>query len=107
MARSRRRSRSRSRGVRYGVNGLPLPSNLSRRHLGIVMADNSGNLKELDENRSGNLTWRKAQVDELTQKRADYFYNQIDKNLDDEDKIRDILLKVLKEVQPKVKTSVS
>ena len=108
--RSRSRSRNRnssSRGIRYGANGLPLPSTLARRHLGIVMADHKGNLKELDENRSGNLTWVKAQVKELTQKRADFFYNQIDNNLDDEDKIRDILEKVLKQVQPKVTQSVS
>lgn len=101
MARSRKRSRTTSR-VKYGVTGLPLPSTLGRRHIGIVMEDRKGNLKQLDVTRSGTLRWMRAEVNELSKSKADKYYNQIERNLDDEDKIRDILLRVLKDVQPKV-----
>ena len=98
----RQRSRSRSRGrIEYGVNGLPLTSFLKVSQIGKVYEDNEGHLKQIMKVK-GKLVWRKAEIKELTKSRSDYYYNQIDKNLDDEDKIRDILIKVLKEVQPVV-----
>ena len=98
----RKRSRSISRGrTEYGANGLPLPSFLKTIQIGKVYEDDEGHLKQVARVR-GKLVWRKAELKELTKKRSDYYYNQIDKNLEDEDKIRDILIKVLKEVQPVV-----
>lgn len=109
----RRRTRSRSRRsrrsagrIKYGVNGLPLPSSLTKKHLGIVMEDKKGHLKELDVNRVGNLTWVKAQVGELTQKQADSYFSEIESNLDDADLIRDILFEALQKVQPKITTRI-
>lgn len=97
---SRTRSRSLSRGrVEYGVNGLPLASFLKVSQIGKVYEDDEGHLKQVMKVR-GKLVWRKAEIKELTKTRSDYYYNEIDKNLDDEDKIRDILIHVLKEVQP-------
>jgi len=97
----RKRSRSISRDIEYGTNGLPLPSFLKVSQIGKVYADDEGNLKQVSRVK-GRLVWRKAELKELTKKRSDYYYNQIDKNLEDEDKIRDLLIKVLKEVQPVV-----
>lgn len=94
-----RRSRSRSRSRKgYGKNGLPLRSTLRRSDIGKVMEDNKGNLKQV----SDKLYWEQAEIDELSKSKSDKYYNKIERNLDDEDAIRDILVDVLEDVQPKV-----
>jgi len=100
---SKRQSKSKSKSrIRYTAKGLPYPSDLNRSDKGLVLEDDKGNLKQLNLSSRGKLSWLGADVKELSKKRSDYFYDMLDKNLDDEEKIRDILVKVLKEVKPKV-----
>lgn len=100
MVRKRSRSVSRTR-VEYGVNGLPLTTYLKSSQINKVYEDDEGNLKQVKKVR-GKLVWRKAEIKELSKTRSDFYYNQIDKHLEDEEKIRELLIKVLKEVQPTI-----
>jgi len=96
MARSRSRSRR-----EVGLNGLPLPSTLRRSDIGKVMEDRQGNLKQV----SSKLTWVNAQVRDLSRAKSDQYFKKIDRYLDDENAIRDILIDVLEDCQPKVSRS--
>lgn len=104
MARSRSRSRTRantrSKKVRYQKSGLPYLSDMKKADVGITIRDKKGALKTLHHVR-GKYSWKTAEVKDLSKKRSDYFYNQLNKNLNNSNKVRDILEKALKEVQPK------
>lgn len=43
--------------VEVGKNGLPLPSKLLKKDVGLQMKDNKGVTKILKKNASGNLYW--------------------------------------------------
>jgi hypothetical protein len=43
--------------VEVGKTGLPLPSKLLKKDLGLKMTDNDGDLKVLKKNKAGNLYW--------------------------------------------------
>lgn len=82
----------------YGKNGLPLPSTLRKQDIGKVMEDNQGNLKQV----SSKLTWVNADIVDLPRSQLDKYYRKIDHYLDDEEAIREILLDIMEDTQPKV-----
>ena len=104
--RSRSRSRKRSRSKSKTATGLPLASKLKTKDKGKLGRDYNKNIKIVKKT-GKKLTWKaltpkdaKEVLKPLTRKREDHYFDKIDNNLDDEDTIRDILVKVLKEVQP-------
>lgn len=87
-----------------GLNGLPLPSTLTEKHRGKLGYDNQDNLKIL---KGVNLTWQNLDkrdvrqlLKPLSSTKVSRYNAHVRDSLHNDDTIRLVLWKALKDVQP-------